>query len=40
MAIDRLWLNPFWVKTAETSKTVCWVSTVGPIFLASEIEFL
>ena len=35
MAIYRLWLNPFWVKSGETSKTACWVSTVGPIFLQS-----
>ena len=37
MAIYRFWLNPF---CEDRSKTACWVSIIGPIFLRSEIQIL
>ena len=35
MAIYCFWLNPF---CEDRSKTACWVSIIGPIFLQSEIQ--
>jgi hypothetical protein len=36
-AIYRVWSNPF---CEDRSKTACWVSIIGPIFLQSEYIFV